>query len=304
MGAPDRAAEVATSSATSEIAEINNEHRLAHSCAADAISHAVRCGELLARKKKGVRHGQFQDWVQINCEFKYSTAARYMKAATQISMGVEICSLSALFPSGRPGSSQHTEPSVPSDAPLLSQSKSGDTAATPTTTDDATPEIYEPDDDELADMEKYEAEYMASIDKVMEADDKLAAAHIEIKRQAAEIAVLKINRDGYMGGQGAAVRLLKAEQSKTRRLLREIDSLRARLARVSQGSPAPVVASKQRLASVPPTPAKPATVTTTAVAVPKVPTDKDGRFIPLIPCARCGGEGCRWCQCPVAPRAQ
>ncbi len=83
------------------IAEINQEHRLAHSCAKDAISHAVRCGELLADLKKNLPHGQFQNWIKQNCAFSYSTANRYIRAAEQISQGQEICSLSRLFPSGR-----------------------------------------------------------------------------------------------------------------------------------------------------------------------------------------------------------
>ena len=40
-------------------------------------------------------------WVTANCEFQYSTAARYMKAAMQSSTGVEISTLSKIFPSGR-----------------------------------------------------------------------------------------------------------------------------------------------------------------------------------------------------------
>jgi len=66
-----------------------------------------------------------------------------------------------------------------------------------------------------------EKEYAASIDKVMEADDRLAAARDEIKRQAAEIAVLKLARDGYMNERLEAIRLCK-------KLQREVDRLKQR----------------------------------------------------------------------------
>jgi Protein of unknown function (DUF3102) len=85
------------------IAEINAAHRQAQTCAADAIRHAIRCGELLLESKKGLAHGEFMKWLEVHCIFKYATAARYMKAAKQYSTGVEISSLSSLFASGRPG---------------------------------------------------------------------------------------------------------------------------------------------------------------------------------------------------------
>jgi hypothetical protein len=82
--------------------DINREHNLARNYAETAIKHAVRCGELLTAKKAELPHGSFQAWVAANCEFKYSTAARYMKAAAQISTGVEISTLSEVFGSGEP----------------------------------------------------------------------------------------------------------------------------------------------------------------------------------------------------------
>lgn len=82
-------------------AEINNTHRLAISSAKDAIRHAIRCGQLLLGQKDRLAYGQFGKWIETNCEFAYSTAARYMKAAQSFSTGVEISSLSAVFPSGR-----------------------------------------------------------------------------------------------------------------------------------------------------------------------------------------------------------
>lgn len=83
-------------------------------------------------------------------------------------------------------------------------------------------ERWVPDDDEDQKLALAEKEYAASIDKVMEADDKLAAAHAEIKRQAAEIAALRVSRDGYMNGKLAVTKMLKAEQRKVERLTAEL----------------------------------------------------------------------------------
>ena len=80
---------------------INEEHAHARSCAESAVQHAIRCGELLQVQKANLPHGEFMAWVAANCEFEYSTAARYMKAAAQSSTGVEISTLSKIFISGR-----------------------------------------------------------------------------------------------------------------------------------------------------------------------------------------------------------
>jgi chromosome segregation ATPase len=86
-------------------------------------------------------------------------------------------------------------------------------------------ERWEPDADEDAAHEAMEKEYGASIAKVMDADDKLAAAHAEIKRQAAEIATLKLSRDGFMNGKSAITKLLKTEQRKVEKLNKQIEKL-------------------------------------------------------------------------------
>lgn len=98
-----------------------------------------------------------------------------------------------------------------------------------------------PDDDEAEQIAAAEKNYTDSIDKVMAADDKLAAAHVEIKRQAAEIASLKVSRDGYLNGKSAITKLLKKEQSKAEQLSRqldkaktELDKLRERIAIMSE----------------------------------------------------------------------
>lgn len=84
---------------------------------------------------------------------------------------------------------------------------------------------WEPEEDEkLAAIERQIAE---STDRVMRADDKLAAAHIEIKRQAAEIAILKSSRDHYQTEGGAAVRILKSRDRQIKDLKEDLAKARA-----------------------------------------------------------------------------
>ena len=80
---------------------INAEHRLARVSAESAIQHAIRAGRLLMEQKVSLRHGEFLDWVSANCEFKYATANRYIRAAREKSHAVELSALRHLFPSGR-----------------------------------------------------------------------------------------------------------------------------------------------------------------------------------------------------------
>lgn len=82
-------------------------------------------------------------------------------------------------------------------------------------------ERLEPEEDEDAKLALAEKEYTASIDKVMAADDKLAAAHKEIKRQAAEIASLKLSRDGYQNRCTEVIERLKAAQRAIEKLERK-----------------------------------------------------------------------------------
>lgn len=99
---------------------------------------------------------------------------------------------------------------------------------------DLTDDRWEPEEDEDEKLAQAEKEIAASIDKVMSSDDKLAAAHKEIKRQAAEIAVLKLSRDGYMNGKAAVTRLLKTEQKKVERLTKQIEKAEAELEKLRE----------------------------------------------------------------------
>ena len=87
------------------------------------------------------------------------------------------------------------------------------------------------EDEEVAAIDR---ELSESIEKVMRADDKLAAAHTEIKRQAAEIAVLKLSRNGYMNGKQAVTRILKSEQRKSEKLARQLEEAEAEIEKLRE----------------------------------------------------------------------
>ncbi len=80
---------------------------------------------------------------------------------------------------------------------------------------------WEPEDDEEEQLAQAEKEYAESIDKVMAADDKLAAAHAEIKRQSAEIAALKLSRNQYQHRCDELIKRIKSLQRENDRLKRK-----------------------------------------------------------------------------------
>lgn len=102
---------------------------------------------------------------------------------------------------------------LPKSEQLAAAQKSSEKAPEPDVSDD-----WMPGEDEEQRLAALEKEYTASIEKVMGADDKLAAAHTEIKRQAAEIATLKISRDGWQNRCGEQVRIIKALKAKLAKL--------------------------------------------------------------------------------------
>ncbi len=98
---------------------INKEHRLAKQSAETAVEHAIWCGELLIQKKKNFQHGEWQAWVEGNCEFSYQSAAIYMKAARQKSNGLDFSSLRSLY-----GPDKHSSPNdIPRETPDLPENQ-------------------------------------------------------------------------------------------------------------------------------------------------------------------------------------
>lgn len=72
------------------------------------------------------------------------------------------------------------------------------------------PENFGPDDDEIAMLEERDRIERAAFDKLIQSDDALAAATAEIKRMAAELAVVKQQRDTYMNRCNELIRQVRA----------------------------------------------------------------------------------------------
>lgn len=77
---------------------------------------------------------------------------------------------------------------------------------------------WAPPDDEETRLAAIEREQEASLQKWLDADDRLAAAHAEIKRLAAEVAVLKISRDGFQNRCGEQARIIKSLRNRIAKL--------------------------------------------------------------------------------------
>jgi len=117
-------------------------------------------------------------------------------------------------------------------------------AATQKPEPSALDEPERPDDvDEDAAIAAAEADLTRRVDAVMRADDKLAAAHAQLKQQAALIGTLEATRDGYMRGKEAVTKMLQVEQRKTTKLEKEnaklreqVESLNERVAIMEQAA--------------------------------------------------------------------
>ena len=81
-----------------------------------------------------------------------------------------------------------------------------------------------------AEAEREHQEYQARIDRVMAADDKLAAANAEIKRLNAELVAAFQARDRYMNESAEKGRQLKKLESQVKRLRDENEKLKERVA--------------------------------------------------------------------------
>lgn len=91
-------------------------------------------------------------------------------------------------------------------------------------------DAWTPDEDEERALELAERDWKDRLDKIMASDDKLAEARTQIEHQAALIASLTISRDGFMEGKKAITKLLKSEQRRNARLIKELESLRKKAA--------------------------------------------------------------------------
>jgi len=57
------------------------EHNAVAAALQSALQHAIAAGELLIKAKAKVRHGQWLNWLAVNCEVPKRTAAHYMALA-------------------------------------------------------------------------------------------------------------------------------------------------------------------------------------------------------------------------------
>jgi hypothetical protein len=64
--------------------EINEAHRECEQAAQSAVTHAVRCGELLLQGKSAIPHGEWLPWLAANCECSDRTARLYMRIAREL----------------------------------------------------------------------------------------------------------------------------------------------------------------------------------------------------------------------------
>ncbi len=234
--------------------DINEAHRLARATADSAIEHAVRCGQMLERKKIELDRGKFDSWVEKHCEFSRATAYNYIKHAKSGDLGairhlydsgrsqsppakagkssnalddsVKTAAEKAPFsaPESPPAPSQKQAESAPKDLPQ--KSVQGDVILAGESSKAGDPERSDWTDEEDAALASAEADMTRRLEAVFGADDKLAAAHAQLKQQSHLIGTLESTRDGFMRGKERITEMLATEQRKTAKLERENKKLR------------------------------------------------------------------------------
>jgi len=58
--------------------ELNRLHGEIESKMRSTVQDAIRAGEILAKVKEGLRHGDFLPWIKLNCNFSERTARNYI----------------------------------------------------------------------------------------------------------------------------------------------------------------------------------------------------------------------------------
>ena len=92
---------------------INALHRRARQRAESAVDDAVKIGDILKDVKSNLKHGEWQSWIDENCEFSLRTAQLYMKASTAKTQQLRFSSLRQLY---SPEGEADTEESSPDDS--------------------------------------------------------------------------------------------------------------------------------------------------------------------------------------------
>lgn len=82
---PERIKTPPTTLASPQLTELveaaNHHHRQLKDLLAKSLDHARAAGDALLQIKSSLPHGQFQKWIDANCEFTDRTARRYMLIA-------------------------------------------------------------------------------------------------------------------------------------------------------------------------------------------------------------------------------
>lgn len=136
----------------------------------------------------------------------------------------DVCGVSQPFVSGirtpKPITVIGPPPKKQASEPITVITQETKPKATPPPAADPESENFGPDADELEAQAKAEAADAVWLQKLLDSDDKLAAAHAEIKRLNAVIATLEVVRDGYMNGRNEAIKMVKRLQTRLDKLER------------------------------------------------------------------------------------
>ena len=67
---------------------IREEHQACLQSLRKGVEHALKVGELLVQAKELVKHGDWGDWVETNCDFTPRMACYYMEAFRNVQRGL------------------------------------------------------------------------------------------------------------------------------------------------------------------------------------------------------------------------
>lgn len=88
---------------------INAEHEKGEKAQRTSLEHYRRCGELLARKKASLKHGEWGTWLKANITFAERTARRYMTFA-ELAESATVADLPDLWEEAKRGKPAKDDP--------------------------------------------------------------------------------------------------------------------------------------------------------------------------------------------------
>lgn len=229
-------------------ARIVREHEAATTAADSAIEHARTAGKLLLEARERCEHGKWEAWLVANCTaISDRTARAYMQVARAGAIEADSfrSALAKLATPREPNNRQRvaapqvSEPEqkasdspqdshpreTAKDRPEASPPERGSelgSAPSPAMPPAEALEGGAPEPHEADELDAALKEYDAAVERVLGNEGAE-----ELKRQAAEIASLKVARDGFMNGKAAVEKLLAVEQRKVKGLARRVAALEA-----------------------------------------------------------------------------